>query len=336
MTRTLSKNAQRAVFALPADIPAALDELGIDYRIQGDEAVGLCPNPEHDDRSPSWSCNIRTGRHLCFSCRFKGSFTGLVATVRGLRVDEADLWVRSHRVLHPSDDDEEPAQGRPERSVSEADLWECEDPPAEELDRRRISLDAAKTLGILWHPRKARWIFPIRHPETNRLLGWQEKTGHRFMNRPRDVKKGASLFGFAALKATGPDGTAIVVESPLDAARFLTAGIPRAVSTYGIEFSDEQIYALWGWCDEIVFAPDNDVAGHRKMARWIPANPYHRNKMRVFDYGGCFEDELRRCVHPVGDGRDPGDLTDRELRRGVEWASPAWLTYFEGINWWDS
>ena len=123
------------------------------------------------------------------------------------------------------------------------------------------------------------------------------------------------------------------MESPLDVARFWTAGIPRVVSTYGIEFSDYQISLLWDYADELIFAPDNDLAGHRKIARWVSENPFARSRMRVFDYGGAF-DAGDAIVHPEGDGRDPGNLTNRELLRGIEYATPAWRTYFEGISWW--
>lgn len=319
---------------VPADVSAALFALGVDHVIRDDEAVALCPDPEHDDRSPSWSCNLETGMHHCFACGFGGSFVRLVALMRGIRYGEATAWVKTRKVRRGPDAEEQARAEKPKTEVSESDLWECTEPPAAELDRRNISADAARELEILWNPRKSCWVFPIRDPRTDRLLGWQEKSGRVFMNRPKDVNKSATLFGFRHLKKTGRGGRAIVVESPLDTARFLTAGVDRVVSTWGIEFSDYQIYLLFDWADEIMFAEDNDLAGHRKIARWLSENHYRKNDMFVFDYGSVFEDDLKRCVHPAGDGRDPGNLTDLELQRGTEWATPAWRTYFEGVNWW--
>lgn len=319
---------------VPADVSSALHALGIDHVIRDDEAVALCPDPDHDDTSPSWSCNLATGEHHCFACGFGGSFVYLVSTVRGTRRDESTAWVQTRKIRTGPSAEELARAERPKETVSEADLWEVTDPPAEQLAARSISLEAARALEIRWHARKECWIFPVRDPRTDKLWGWQEKSGRVFMNRPRDVEKSRSLFGFRHLKQTGRIGGLAVVESPLDVGRFWTAGIKRAVSTFGIEFSDYQISLLLPWCDSIVFAPDNDEAGHKKIARWCEENPAGRRHMKVFDYGGCFEDERKRCVHPEGDGRDPGNLTDRELRRGIEWATPAWNTYFEGVNWW--
>lgn len=328
-------NQARLPLAVPADVSAALSELGIDHRIAGDEAVAPCPNPAHDDSSPSWSCNLSTGRHYCFACSWGGGFTMLVAAVRGIRVGDADLWVRMHRVSQQDfgiAGDDVPA--RPKQVVSEADLWEVTDPPAGQLASRRISLEAARALEIGWHPRKECWVFPIRDPGTDRLMGWQEKSRRVFMNRPRDVEKSRAVFGMRHLKKTGSTGPVVVVESPLDVARFWTAGIKRVVSTYGISFSELQVSLLWRWCDEIIFAPDNDDAGHRKICQWLAGHPEEHWRVRVFDYESFEDKVLHACVHPKGDGRDPGNLTDRELRRGIEWATPAWNTYFEGVNWW--
>lgn len=51
-------------------------------KVHGKEYWDLCPNPEHDDSSPSWSINIdpesdRFGTHNCFSCGYKGNFLTL-------------------------------------------------------------------------------------------------------------------------------------------------------------------------------------------------------------------------------------------------------------------
>lgn len=340
MQPTSAFNAGRAAATklppvVPADVSAALFALGIDHVVHDDEASALCPNPDHDDSSPSWSCNLETGMHNCFSCGFGGSFVKLVATLRGVRYGEATAWVKTRRVRRGPDAGEIEREEKPRPEVRESDLWQATDPPAWALAQRKISLEAAREFEIQWLPRKECWVFPIRDPRTDKLLGWQEKNGKIFINRPKDVEKARAVFGMRQLKRLG-SGTVTVVESPLDVARFWMAGVTRAVSTYGIEFSDYQIYLLWGYADRLVFAPDNDRAGHRKIARWLSENPYRKSETFVFDYGGTFEDDRDRCVLPEGDGRDPGNLTDRELRQGIEWSSPAWRTYFEGVNWWQT
>lgn len=322
---------------VPADVGLALDDLGIDYVIRGDEAVGLCPNPDHDDRSPSWSVNLSSGLSHCFSCGWGGSFVKLVATVQGSRFGNAEVWIRTYRVQSGVSDDEviERAKERREKEVRESDLWNCGTPPPDQLARRCITEDAARASEVLWHNEKDCWIFPVRDPGTGALLGWQEKSERRFVNRPTGLDKKRSLFGMEHLKTLDSPGYAVLVESPLDVARFKAAGVPFAASTYGSEFSQAQIDGLWnwvGWDGVIVFALDNDTAGQRKTSRYIGEHPEERDCLRVFDYGTIWESRPDKDFWvPEGDGRDPGNLSDEDLRWGVANATPAARTYFEAV-----
>lgn len=318
---------------VPADVSAALDELGIDHVIRGKECHALCPNPKHDDHSPSWSCNLYTGKHHCWSCGYGGSFTKLVANVRGGKFDEAQVWIRTHRMQSNLDGEEIVTRAKERRAaeVRESDLWACDEPDMYVCEDRAISPEAACLAECLWHRDKDCWIFPVRDPDTDKLLGWQEKSKRRFLNRPAGLDKTRSLHGMRHLKTTGKSGYVVVVESPLDVARFMTAGIMRVVSTYGAEFTDFQIRNLWDWADEIIFALDNDDAGQKKVARYLLAHPEDRAHCKVFDYGTVYEDRHYRhwLIHPEGDGRDPGNLSDDDLRWGVQYATPASRTLFE-------
>ena len=333
--RKPSRNLHRAVFAVPADISAALDELGIDHLVRGNEAQAMCPNPKHQDaRNPHWYCNLETGQHHCFSCGFGGSFTWLVSKVRGVRVTEANFWVRTHRITHPMEPEEiGKVEVRRAVEVRESDLWACTEPPAEELAKRGVSPEAAGQLEVLWDGKG--WVFPIREPDNGRLIGWQLKRGKYVRNRPLELERPRSLFGAALVKSTGNSGDVIVVESPLNAARFVTVGFPRVVATYGIEFTDAQMAEIAKMGTGIVFAQDNDKAGQQKIARWLFEHPLQRQSAKVFDYGAAFEDDYSHVyVHPAGDGRDPGDLSDNEIRRGLEWATPGRRTRFEEFPQW--
>lgn len=324
---------QRAVLAVPADISAALDELGIDHLVRGGEAVGLCPSPDHHDHKPSWSCNLKTGQHHCFSCGYGGSFTRLVSTVRGVKFGEADLWVRTHRVSHPTEVAPVHAEKRRAVEVRESDLWACTEPPDEALAVRKISREAAQQMELLWDDKG--WVFPIRDPDSARLIGWQLKRGKTVRNRPFQLDRSRALFGSELVRSTGTEGDVIIVESPLNAARFLTAGYPRVVATYGIEFTDEQITEAQKLGTGLLFAQDNDKAGQQKVARWLHEHPLERQFCKVFDYGRVFEDDLTRAyIHPKGDGRDICDLLDWEITRGIEYATSARRSRFEEFPQW--
>ena len=56
-----------------------------------DELKGKCPNPNHQDNSPSWFINAQSGLHQCKSCGFKGNLESLSRILLGSE--------RSERVL---------------------------------------------------------------------------------------------------------------------------------------------------------------------------------------------------------------------------------------------
>ncbi len=44
-----------------------------------------CPSRDHDDNSPSWGINGRTGRHQCFGCGWKGDVLLLIRELESLK-----------------------------------------------------------------------------------------------------------------------------------------------------------------------------------------------------------------------------------------------------------
>lgn len=309
---------------VPRDVAGALDALGIDYVIAGDEAKALCP--AHEDHSPSWSVNLSTGKHNCFSCGFGGSFQLLVALVQDIHYTKAGTWIRERKVKDAAAGVEiNPAQEKRRRVLTEADMYRFGPPPDWACTARHFNVEEAEAYGILWDADNKYWITPIRDPYTGKLWGWQEKAqdGRHFLNVPRDVEKSRALFGFQSVR---PGGTAVLVESPLDVAHIYAAGGVGAVSSYGVHVSDHQLGLLVDRVEEVVLALDNDDAGRRETERLVAELP-GRIKLRVFNYGNVVTNRLVD-VHGALDGRDPGDLGRADLVWGVDNATPAWRTRF--------
>ena len=130
-----------------------------------------------------------------------------------------------------------PHSSRPEY-LSEAELALFVPPPAHALAARKISAEAAKLYGILWNNSTNSWILPIRDAKTHRLLGWQEK-GASVRNVPYGIQKSETIFGLHAFEY---GGTAVLVESPLDAAVLATAGIKGGLAFFGVSFSNVRCY----------------------------------------------------------------------------------------------
>jgi Toprim-like/CHC2 zinc finger len=290
--------------ATPRNVEAALDELGIDYTVRGNEASARCPNPRHHDRSPSWSCNLDTGMHNCFACGFGGGFARLVMVVQGIDWREAANW--SGSFLKSAADIADRLRGGGRRvweppPVREPDMALFITPPKHELAKRRLTRDAAEVFGVLWDTERNGWVLPVRDPRTLQLRGWQLKTSELTKNHPYGLEKADCLFGYHLLR---PEQTVILVESPLDAARMLAAGISGAVATYGANFSEKQILLLTDMRRRVVDAFDDDTAGHKASARLRKEYAHLFRDWYEFDYGDT-------------GAKDPGDMTDDEIHRGM-------------------
>lgn len=296
-------------------IPAALDKLGIDYEIRGNEAAACCP--AHDDMHPSWSINLDTGMHHCFACGFGGGVATLIRQVTGKSWGDARQWQKQQRARSAW----RPAH-RPQPAAdsmwkyTEAALHMLDDAPAERLSARRLTLDSARAYGIKWNTQKESWVLPIRDG-TGKLMGWQEKSEHVFRNKPRTVRKSETLFSpGAAAHGSG----SILVESPLDASRLLAAGFAGGRGSFGVSVSDQQLAALWNIDGPVIFALDNDPAGVRETHRLLRLGLDTR-RVRMLNYSQVTV-------------KDPGEMTDQEISWGLEnalarreWLAQVWYPF---------
>lgn len=281
---------------IPADIPAALEKLGVsEYKIHGHELTARCPSGNHPDRHPSWSVNTTNGLNGCFSCGYKGNFIHLVQCIRGCNYDQAASWVLSLPLRKIEIPDKPAEVQQPLISLEGMTL-----PPDNLLREKNITPEAAQKYELLWDGEN--WIATMRDPRTLRLMGWQEKNGtaKRFRNFPDNIEKSSTLFGIQAVTL---DGTVGVVESPDDAAGFESAGIGNFVASYGVHLSAKQLGILKR-AKRLVLALDNDNDGLQETAR-IFREIGGAVPIRVFSYGDSR-------------GIDPGKLTAAEKIAGYE------------------
>ena len=289
------------------NVLAALERLGIEHTVSRGEAQAHCPAHEdrtgHEDRNPSWSINIDTGVHHCFSCGWKGGLSSVVAQVRGVDRAEASRWIEEERPVREVDElrrTMERVRTRQLRVIRSAPVDEAlyrsfSDPTPEMLSSRGITEDSAWFFGLKRRDLDT-WVLPITD-EYGHLIGWQEKAGPIVRNRPTGVKKGSSLFGLGLV--SGDEVT--VVESPLDAVRAHSYGMPPTVALFGSHPSQDQAHLLSRF-RRVVLALDNDEAGRK--GQLILAN--------MLTKLGVFPHEL---VWPLG-VTDFGDCTPEQLRQG--------------------
>lgn len=302
----------------PGDVLSAVEKLGLNIvRHDGDEIVCHCPAHEarvgKPDRNPSFSVNSTSGLFSCFSCDYRGAFATLAADMLNVDYEAAVEWVRSqgtigvaHRILDRKSgatlSDQETVA-----PISRAALALFTDPPADELTARDLYSEEAQAYRIMWNPDSRAWIFPLYDLDTGRLLGWQEKRRRRVRNYPKDqVKTSLSLFG-SHLPETE---VAVVVESPLDAARIFGLGL-TAYALFGSNPSQTQVNALMNRCERLIVCTDNDRAGRKAARRLVEGLFCTGVRTAVVTYEG------------LDDGVDPGDLPRSELVRQIDRADSA-------------
>jgi hypothetical protein len=218
----------------------------------------------------------------------------------GVAQQEAGMWIISRRSGTTRRQRREIA--RPEKYVfGDLEYRRMGEPPLAELRARGIKRVSAQAYGLRW--KDDAWIIPIRN-QAGDLLGWQEKRGHSFINRPNEVKKSQSLFGWDLFTH---GSVLVLVESPLDAVRIASVGIPGAVASYGAMVSDAQMMMIRRSASSLILALDNpaiDRAGREASDQLYRRWSAYGLKIKLFNYSGM-------------SGKDPGDLTDEEIERGI-------------------
>lgn len=288
-----TKRPSRSSSLLPADVLSVLPVLDIDVdKIRGAEAWAICPGHEavlgRRDNSASWSINVETGEHNCFSCGWGGNFEDLVAWQNGWdrdpdRDEQSRAWIRKHggiaAVAARMRGEREHVRKRAEE-VSEADLVFYDDPPRYALRDRDLSLASCRAYGVKYDLDKDRWIIPIREPFTERLMGWQIKGEGYFNNHPEHVEKSLAVFGHALLRKVREG---YLEESPLDATRLHTYSLDGAVSGFGVHVSPTQMDLIVDEVDDLYVCLDNDDAGRKKSVRlWKEYR--HRTRLHFANY----------------------------------------------------
>lgn len=305
---------------VPGNIFACMEELGIEEMRQvEDEIGGRCPQHEErtgkrDVKADNWSVHAEDGYFNCFACGYRGPFVRLVRDVLGVDQADAAAWIRKRGSIERAKRQlghgliaEVVNRGPVDTSTqyNEAALALFTDPPAEALEKRSLSLEAAQHYGVLWDTTNDAWITPIRDPDTAKLKGWQEKNERYFRNKPKDVKKSESLFGLDVFDG----GRMVVVESPLDCPRLYTAMVDGACSTYGAAVSNTQLDLIINHADSVLFALDADKAGDKQS-----------DMLRMYFGRRGFPCKFMDYSHVTADVTDPGEMTDEEILQGIDQA----------------
>ena len=267
-----------------------LTEKGIDYKIQGNDAVISCINPEHDDSNPSMRVDKITGVYHCFSCGYKGNlFTHFGAPA-------SSLEIKIHKIKEKIDRKKAETVGLklPEERVN----WDA--------PFRNISADTLKIWqAFTWNVPKfeGRIVFPIRDitGKTVGLIGRLIQNQMMMDNRPKYYiyPVGVQL-PFCPAKPKLIQNRAILVEGIFDALNLWDNGLKNAVCCFGtkqmnwVKLSLLKMQGVTGL--DIMF--DGDDAGQQAAAEIKGIAEKMGMSVKIV--------KLRQ-------GQDPGNLTKESI-----------------------
>jgi len=267
-----------------------LTEKGIDYKIQGNDAVISCLNPEHDDSNPSMRVDKITGVYHCFSCGYKGNlFTHFGAPA-------SSLEIKIHKIKEKIDRKKAETVGLklPEERVN----WDA--------PFRNISADTLKIWqAFTWNVPKfeGRIVFPIRDitGKTVGLIGRLIQNQMMMDNRPKYYiyPVGVQL-PFCPARPKLIQNRAILVEGIFDALNLWDNGLKNAVCCFGtkqmnwVKLSLLKMQGVTGL--DIMF--DGDDAGQQAAAEIKGIAEKMGMSVKIV--------KLRQ-------GQDPGNLTKESI-----------------------
>ena len=288
------------------DVLGVLTELGVEsIHVNGDEISAKCPGHERNvgrpDRHASWGINAITGLHYCFSCGYRGNVSTLYMDITGDK-PPADLQERALLSALTAAVKEAPKSysivdsGSDEVDEFEWGYWVPLGPKV--LRRRYLSRFAAEAYGVAFDTYRGGVVTPV-FSERGDMVGGQWRLLSGPITLPTDFKKSDHLFGLGVAKSFD---TVALVESPLDAVRMYSVGIP-AVSSLGANVSDQQVYLLNRYWKMVVIATDNDSPGIRAGISVSSRLRRMGCPTMWFDYTGLLDAD-------GSPAKDPGDVAD--------------------------
>jgi DNA primase len=316
-----------------ANIIEVLNSIGLKPSHRNKDWIQLpCPfagrdHPNGSDRKPSFGIHINdkgeSGFH-CFSCKSKGPrLSSLVRKVAHLRnedydklamkADSLEVCVESVPFDYSPISSDEPLDPSifeglydPIKDSKEAKKY---------LKDRGVSLDAAKTMDLVFDPDQRRILFPVKGSR-GEVYGFSGRgVSSEVFPKVRDyngLNKSNHLLGHENLTKSKP---VLLVEGLFAYARMVELGVHffvEPVASLGSSLSDEQAEILKANEQPVYILYDNDEAGD------IGIYGKFRKGTKIKEAKGAI-DKLSEEVtvyipDPWPDGKDdPDDLTLEEL-----------------------
>jgi len=253
------------------DVRDALDALDVDIRVERDSWVD-CLCPIHDERKPSFSINLESGRWICRHENLGGrSVLSLVRKVLGLTNPDAIKWLQGNTAVRRTSANElfdqvlGVVKSSPENEMKEWDIRYAEldsDTMADYWFDRGFTETTMREFEVKYDPNWRSIIWPVRDEEQNRV-GYVARSLRGGEGPKYIYPKGFQRTLFPLNHYDG--NRVILVEGPLDALWLHQAGYNEALAVLGSGLTVNQDKWLRANTRHVVLCFDNDAVGFAAM-----------------------------------------------------------------------
>lgn len=299
--------------------------------------------PFHNESTPSFTVNTVTGQYYCFvpSCASFGNLNDLIMKHGGFNSFEALRVLARVKVGKQSKSsnlvsDIQTLIGKKEEfDIFAADKIDelhsgLNKEAIDYMASRGINLETLNEFRVGYSEQKRMITIPC-YSHNNIPVGVIGRSieGKRFQySRGMPIAK----VWFNLNSARRKSSTAIVVEASMDALKIHQAGFPNVVAILGGNVSDYKMDLLNKYFDKIVIMTDNDENKVYKGCKLCKGGCKGHNPGR--DSGASIAKRFTRevfwaaygvdTIYPHG-AKDPGELTESEIRHVIENAQPEYI-----------
>lgn len=107
------------------DYKALYSQIVQKARITGSQMLGLCP--VHQEKTPSFSVDLKTGKCNCFSCQFSGNYISLYAKMHGIDQKEAYKAICQENGIDLENKKESPAAQTKKKDSQAPEVYTLDD-----------------------------------------------------------------------------------------------------------------------------------------------------------------------------------------------------------------
>lgn len=245
-------------------------------RVENDELWASCPmgsiNHKRGDKKPSWSINLKSQKHFCFSCGYSGNLVSAVMQKRGLKKAQAinEIYgelsvIEMMELMDGGASDYEPKDIIEIEGKDDVERWS--EVRHQYWYDRGFTEETIMKWKLGYSSKMNRVTVPVWFEGV--LVGWTA----RAVNNTNSIKwfhseglvREKLLFGYD--RAEGD--TCILVEAPLSVIMLDQYGYNNAVATFGSIISEGQARLIRSRFDNVVVFLDPDEAGRVGTRRVI-------------------------------------------------------------------